>query len=90
MPENKHDGLEVRLRDLEGWARESEGTSNQRWKAQSRENERCEEDRTKLRTHINKQFGMVFGKLTKLETKVAGFAAGAALVGAAAAKYLLP
>lgn len=82
--------ISARLRELEGWARENDGRINQKWEAQERENLVCESDRANLREHIDAQFGHVFKKLSNLETKVASFAAAAALVGAAAAKYLLP
>jgi len=84
------DELGVRMREIEGWAREHDGRINEKWAAQERENAQCATDRAELRDHIDAKFGLVFKKLGHLETKVASFAAAAALVGAAAAKYLLP
>lgn len=82
--------LETRLRALEGWSREHDGKSNQKWESQERDNGRCAEDRKNLRGHIDEQFSLVFKKLGTLEVKVAAYAATATAAVTAASKYLLP
>ncbi len=82
--------LEQRVREIEQWSAEHDGKTNAKWDEQDRENERCDKDRGDLRLHMEQNFGLVFRELTSLKTKVATWAGVAAVLGAAAAKYLLP
>ena len=82
--------LETRLRTQEVAAARAEAADEVRWVEQRKQNEVCVEDRRNLREHIDGKFAVVFKKLTSLEVKVAGYAAGGTILATVALKYLFP
>lgn len=81
---------EKRLRAVEQWSAEHDGRINEKWEQQERHNDACDVDRRELRGHIDGKFEAVFHQLASLKVKMATITAGAALVGTAVGKYLLP
>ena len=86
MNEREVRELDQRLRSVEKWQAEYGGKDSVRWEAQVTHNLQTKTEFCRTRDKI----GLIFKKLATLETKVALFAAGAALFGTAIAKYLLP
>lgn len=86
MTEHEIKELEQRLRVVETQQAKYSGRDTVRWEQQSTVNQQTKQEFCRTRDKI----GLIFKKLATLETKVALFAAGAALFGTAIAKYLLP
>lgn len=90
-PENKHGTtFEPRMREIERLHAECYGRNTLSWEHQEKRNAKIDAELVRLWESMSKKFGDLSRKITALEVKVATYAGIASMIGAAAAKYLLP